>query len=102
MKIKVNERTIRLCKRYLEIDPRNHVYVQNHYMVVESTYEREEDLVCKVLVEFLYRNYYKKGLYAFPQELLIELFGDLGFKLLRNNYAIEYAGTLHGHRMWML
>lgn len=100
MKIYVTARVMGLCKR--ELGATNRVCQRDNCLVVESTYEREEDLVCRCLVEFLYRNYYKKGMYSIPQDLIIELFGLEGFKLLRNNYAIEYAGTLHGQRVWML
>ena len=100
MKILVTTRVVGLCKR--ELGKTNRVYTQDHCLVVESTYAREEDLVCNAMVEFLYRHYYKKGMYSIPQDLIVELFGLEGFKLLRNNYAIEYAGTLHGKRVWML
>ena len=100
MKILVTQRAIVLCKR--ELGKTNHVSQEDYCLVVESTYEREEDLVCHVLVEFLYRNYYKKGLYSMPEDLIVELFGSEGFKLLRNNYAIEYAGIINGKKTWML
>jgi hypothetical protein len=101
MEIYVTARVVRLCKKGL--GTRNVVCVRNHKLHVESPYEKEEDLVCEVLIDFLYRNYYKKkGMYAFPQDMLIDLFGIQGFNLLRYNYAIEYAGELRGQRMWML
>ena len=96
----VNERTVRLCRTYL--GKTNKVAQENWCLVVESPYAKEEDLVCEVLVEFLYKHYYKKGIYAYRQDMLIDLFGKEIFNLLRYNYAIEYGGELNGQKMWIL
>ena len=102
MKILVSERTIELCKAFLGADVRNTVCVKERKLVITSTYESEETLVCNVMTKFLYENYYCKGIFGYSTEMLCNLFGVNGFKLLRNNYAIEYAGKINNHDMWML